>query len=270
MFQPFPPDRETRVPQLSAGAWNCADAGKTGNRTGSIMGEDSAEGIAYLKALKRSDDPAAATASAPAREDGLTERPNQERPNDNNNEERPNSGVEGGSGARFKGAEKRRSHRYKCEGNAELREEGRDVRTWATFRDVSLHGCYMEVQATYAVGTTLQMKLDANGVQVESKGMVRVNYPYLGMGIAFQEMPEANVARLRELLGKISRRPAGREQGMSSSLASGTLGLVAQIADPTSALRALAQFFENRQTLVRDDFLKILRKSQNPQSAVKA
>ena len=50
----------------------------------------------------------------------------------------------------------------------------------------------------------------------------------------------------------------------------GTLGLVAQIADPTSALRALAQFFENRQALLRDDFLRILRKSQNSHSAVKA
>jgi hypothetical protein len=48
------------------------------------------------------------------------------------------------------------------------------------------------------------------------------------------------------------------------------LGLLAQIADPTSALRALAQFFENRQTLMRDDFLRILRKSQNSHSAVKA
>jgi PilZ domain len=179
--------------------------------------------------------------------------------------------TEGDPGARFKGVEKRRSHRYNCAGNAELREERRDVRTWATFQDVSLHGCYLEVQATYSVGTILQMKLDANGVQVETKGVVRVNYPYLGMGIAFREMSESSVARLRELLSKISRRTVGTPPGMPSSLASGaTLGLLAQIADPTSALRALAQFFENRQPLMRDDFLCILRKSQNSQSAVKA
>ena len=141
-------------------------------------------------------------------------------------------GDEGDPGAGFKGVEKRRSHRYNCEGNAELREERRDVRTWATFQDVSLHGCYMEVQATYRVGTILQMKLDANGVQVETKGVVRVNYPYLGMGIAFREMSEPSVARLRELLSKISRRTVGTPPGMSSSLASGaTLGLLAHGSD---------------------------------------
>jgi PilZ domain len=225
------------------------------------MAEDSVEGSAYLRALKRLDDPAVAAAPAPespaadgSHEDGFNY-----------------IGDEGNSGARFKGAEKRRSHRYKCEGKAELREEGRDVRTWATFRDVSLHGCYIEVQATYPVGTILQMKLDANGVQVETKGVVRVNYPYLGMGIAFREMSEPSVARLRELLSRISRRTVGTPPGTSSALASGgSLGLLAQIADPTSALRALAQFFENRQTLMRDDFLSILRKSQNSHSAVKA
>jgi len=217
------------------------------------MAEERIESISHLTALKQSDGPAAAAA----------ERRHEERPDF--------SGAEGNPSARFPGAEKRRSHRYKCEGNAELREQGRDVRTWATFRDVSLHGCYMEVQATYSVGTILHMKLDANGVHVETKGLVRVNYPFLGMGIAFQEMSEANVARLRDLLSQISRRKVGTPHGMSSSLASsGTLGLVAQITDPTSALRALAQFFENRQALLRDDFFRILRKSQNSHSTVKA
>jgi hypothetical protein len=222
------------------------------------MAEESNESVASLSALKRSDDPVAATAAAPARE-AVSEGPPNERPN--------SGGAERDSVGRFKGAEKRRSYRYKCEGSAELREEGRDVRTWATFRDVSLHGCYMEVQATYPVDTILHMKLDANGVQVECKGAVRVNYPYLGMGIAFQEMSEERVARLREMLGKISRRTVVM-QGIASSVACcGTLGA---IADPASALRALAEFFDNRQTLMRDDFLKILRNSQGAATAIKA
>jgi hypothetical protein len=106
------------------------------------MAEESVEGVAYLRALKRLDDPAAAT--TPAQESAATKRPNEDRLN--------YIGDEGDPGARFKGVEKRRSHRYNCEGNAELREERRDVRTWATFQDVSLHGCYMEVQATYPGG----------------------------------------------------------------------------------------------------------------------
>jgi hypothetical protein len=83
--------------------------------------------------------------------------------------------VQGGEG--FQGAEKRRSPRYKCEGSAELREEGCDVRTWSTFTDISLNGCYVEAQATHPAGTQLHMKLDANGIRLETKGKVRVSYP---------------------------------------------------------------------------------------------
>jgi hypothetical protein len=63
------------------------------------------------------------------------------------------SGTVADSGERFKGAEKRRSPRYKCEGSAEICEDGRAVRTWATFSDISLHGCYVEAQATYPAGS---------------------------------------------------------------------------------------------------------------------
>jgi hypothetical protein len=121
---------------------------------------------------------------------------------------------------------------------------------------VSLHGCYVEAQATYPVGAILYMKLEANGVQVETKGLVRVNYPYLGMGIAFHETSEAVVARLREMLNKISRRTVVMVRGIP-------FGALPQLADPASALRALTKFFENRQILMRDEFIRILRKSQS-------
>ena len=82
------------------------------------------------------------------------------------------------------------AHATSAKAAPRLREDGRDVRTWATFSDVSLHGCYVEAQATYPVGTILHMKLEANGVRVETKGNVRVSYPYLGMGIAFVDMSD--------------------------------------------------------------------------------
>jgi len=203
------------------------------------MAEENNEAVTYLRALKQPDGPPAPTAPALERasEHYLIA-----------------SGVEADAGSRVK--EKRRSFRYKCEGSAELRQDGRDVRIWATFRDVSLHGCYVEAQATYSVGTILHVKLEANGVQVETKGLVRVNYPYLGMGIAFHETSEAVVARLREMLSKISRRTVVMVPGIP-------FGTLPQLADPASALRALTKFFENRQILMRDEFIKILRKSQS-------
>jgi hypothetical protein len=216
------------------------------------MAEETNEGVAYLRALKQSVGPVAATAAAPARNAGSEKRAD-------------SSAAATDSGERFQGAEKRRSPRYKCEGSAELREDGREVRTWATFSDVSLHGCYVEAQATYPVGTILHMKLEANGFRVETEGNVRVNYPYLGMGIAFVEMSEQNLEQLRGLLSTISRTTIVMGPRMASSLLpGGARGTVAPvIADPAAAVRALTEFFENRQMLMREDFLKILRQSQH-------
>src|ERR1039458_7400565 len=161
------------------------------------MAQEIDDGVAYLRALKQSATPLAATAATPAPEA--------------NSETHPTPAADAGD--RFKGAEKRRSPRHKCEGSAEMCEAGHDVRTWATFSDISLHGCYVEAQATYPAGTILHMKLEANGVRLETKGNVRVNYPYLGMGIAFVEMSDESQSRLRALLATITRQslrsPAG-------------------------------------------------------------
>jgi hypothetical protein len=71
-----------------------------------------------------------------------------------------------------------------------VREEGCDVRTWASFTDIGLHGCYVEAQATYPASTLLHMKLEAGGIRVETKGKVRISYPYMGMGIAFEDISD--------------------------------------------------------------------------------
>ena len=205
------------------------------------------EGIAYLRALKQSGAPQAASAAAPARE--------------------PAAEVQPAASTAFAGTEKRRSPRYKCEGSAEIREVGCDVRTWATFTDVSLHGCYVEAQATYPIGTPLHMTLSANGLKVETTGTVRVSYPYLGMGIAFSEMSADDRNRLRELLGTVSRPSVIIGPGIASALPScGPLDAVPLISDPPAAIQALIAFFETRHMLTREEFLTVLHKSQMPDS----
>src|SRR5579863_9333305 len=198
------------------------------------MAQEMNDNVSYLKALKHSADPP-------------------ESPSD----------AAGSGGERFQGPEKRRSLRYKCEGSVQIQEDGRDVHTWATFTDVSLHGCYVEAQATYPAGSVLHLRLEMNGVRVETKGTVRVNYPYLGMGIAFTDISEDNQAHLRQMLATISRPCVIMGPGIASSLpASGPLDAVPLITDPSGAVQALVEFFESRQMLMREDFLRILRSSQ--------
>lgn len=208
------------------------------------MAEENNEGIAYLTALRRSGGSAA---PAPAREENSAKRADE-----------PNS-----QSAPYQGPEKRRSPRYRCEGSVQMREANCEVQTWATFTDISLHGCYVEAQATYPVGTVLQLKLEAKGTKVDVKGEVRVSYPYLGMGIAFAEITAENQARLKELLGSLSRPSVIMGPGIASTLpARGSLELPA-ITDPDAVVRALVEFFRDRQMLMRDDFARIVRQSQN-------
>ena len=213
------------------------------------MAQEINEGISYLLALKQSA-AASAAASAPATKTDSS-----------------NAGNGNASPApQFQGAEKRRSPRYKCEGSAEIREDGRDVRTWATFTDISLHGCYLEAQATYPSGTILHMKLKTNGIVVETKGNVRVTYPYLGMGIAFEGMSEENQALLRRLLATISHPCVIMGPGIASSLPSisNRVETIPVVTNPQAAIQDLVEFFESRQMLMREDFLRLLRKSQSP------
>lgn len=205
------------------------------------------EGIAYLLALKRS---AGSAAPAPTRE---------ENPSETNPDKTATSPA-------FEGAEKRRSPRYQCEGSVEMREIDCDVHTWASFTDVSLHGCYVEAQATYPVGTLLNLKLEAKGMHVETKGDVRVSYPYLGMGIQFLEMTAENEARLRDLLALVSSPSMIMGPGIASTLpARGPLELPA-ITNPDAVVQGLQDFFRDRQMLMRDDFVRIVRQSQNTAS----
>jgi len=74
---------------------------------------------------------------------------------------------------------------------------------------------------------------------------------------------DENRTRLRALLRTISRPSVILGPGISPSAPwGGALMSISLPTDATAALRALAEFFESRQLLMRDEFLRILRKSQ--------
>jgi hypothetical protein len=208
------------------------------------MAEEMNSGIAYLLALKQGGGAnGAGTAAAPARTENSTGSPTVH--------------------PQARGAEKRRSPRYKCDGKAEVRQDGGGMRTWASFTDISLHGCYLEVPTTFPVGTLLHMKMASGGIQFETGGQVRVNYPGLGMGVAFMSMTEDNRARLKQMLDLVMRSCMILGPGLASALPSkNPLRGVPLITDPARAVQALIDGFETRQTLSREDFLRILKDSQ--------
>lgn len=107
------------------------------------------------------------------------------------------------------------------------------------------------------------MKLEVNGIRVEAKGKVVVNYPYLGMGISFEEMSEENKVHMKRLLATLSHRSIIMGPGVGSSLpTNGLMADVPVISDPAAAIQAVVEFFESRQVFMREDFLRVVKKSQ--------
>ncbi|HWW16482.1 MAG TPA: PilZ domain-containing protein [Candidatus Dormibacteraeota bacterium] len=155
------------------------------------MADEIDAGASYLASLKQSRTPQAVGA-APARAPQISQP----------EEARPGGMVPGRTASGP--ADKRKSPRYKCTGSARLQEVGGTVATWATFADISMHGCYVETPSPLPLRAVLAMKLDANGFRVEASGEVRVVYPGLGMGISFANMSDEDRGRLRELVRSLS------------------------------------------------------------------
>jgi len=159
-------------------------------------------------------------------------------------------------------AERRRQPRYKCSGSVEFRTEGCDVRTWATVTDISQGGCYVEMQATSPIDTPVNMILDVSGIRVRVKGVVRVCYPFLGMGIAFTEIAEPDRPQLDELLLRLSSgglEPGVQPDAKETQPASGLL----MVTDARDALSAVAKYFQTNRFLSREEFTQLIGKSQS-------
>ncbi len=153
--------------------------------------------------------------------------------------------------------EKRRRPRYKCEGSVVFRTLGIDMRTWATFTDISLGGCYVELAATFPVRTHVNMALDVKGVKVEVKGIVRTSYPLVGMGIEFTEIAERERLGLEEVLRRLEGNPdLPNKLGL---LVSPATAFPLLIADPAAALNAVASFFQDNQALTREQFTELIQ-----------
>jgi PilZ domain len=153
--------------------------------------------------------------------------------------------------------ERRQSPRLRCSGSAEFRAEGNDARMWGTVTDVSLHGCYVEMNTTFPVDTKVGLVLKSFGIRIEAPGTVRASYPFLGMGICFAEIEPAQQLQLKQLLAALAGRSAvsngmsADENNLKDSLAS---------ADPKSFLDGIAEFFQKNQTLSRDEFHQIAKR----------
>jgi hypothetical protein len=153
--------------------------------------------------------------------------------------------------------ERRKTPRHRCSGTVEFRAEGSDVRLWGTLTDISLHGCYLEMNTTFPVNTKVLLVLKSCGIQVQAPGTVRATYPFLGMGIRFAEIEPGQQLQLQQLLDSLTGRNAVHATGPASDSA---MHDTLASADPRALVDVITEFFRKDQLLSRDEFHKMAKR----------
>ena len=162
--------------------------------------------------------------------------------------------------------ERRKTPRLRCSGSAEIRVGDGDVRLWGTLTDVSLHGCYVEMNNTLPVESRVALVLKSCGIRIHAPGRVRATYPALGMGICFTEIDPGQQVQLRQLLALLSGRGdsvsarAREDHEKDANLAKETL----QSADPAAVFDEIVEFFQMNQLLSRTEFYEIAKRVRRP------
>jgi hypothetical protein len=167
-----------------------------------------------------------------------------------------NGGGSPAEASPVRGAERRRSPRVRCSSSAKLRTEGSDLRLWGTLTDISLTGCYVEMNTTFPVGTNVNLVLRSSGIRIQVSGTVRASYPFLGMGICFTQVEPAQQLQLQQLLAML----AGHSTFTNGLPVQDAMKETLRLADPRAFLNEVAEFFRKNQVLSREEFHQIAKR----------
>ena len=109
--------------------------------------------------------------------------------------------------------------RFECTGTASLRSTDSDHLCFGQVKDISLSGVYVETPKPLPVNTFLRVKMNVEGVAMETPGVVRTNDPQVGNGISFQEMPPGYQDKLSQVIQTLRRRIANSKKRDDAEIA---------------------------------------------------
>jgi hypothetical protein len=136
---------------------------------------------------------------------------------------------------------------------------------WGTLTDISLHGCYVEMNTTFPVGTRVDLVLKSFGIRIHSPGTVRATYPFLGMGISFNDIDIEEQQRLKQLLAALT----GQKELVLNGAANGTgdepsTKETLAATDLPAFFDAVTELFQKQQLLSREEFYQIAKRVRRP------
>ena len=109
--------------------------------------------------------------------------------------------------------EKRSDARISCNGGAMVTGVGNNL-VWGPVKDVSRAGVYIETGTPMPVNTEVVLKMDVQGMTIESAGIVRTSYPFAGMGIALRRTTADNQKKLATVLRNLKELHSAAKYGL--------------------------------------------------------
>ena len=96
--------------------------------------------------------------------------------------------------------DRRRNPRYHFAGSIEMREGASEDKRTAHVKELSLNGCYVDMESPYPMGASLAIKLFTETEFFEAHASVIYSQPNQGMGLMFRETKPYYLMVLRKWL----------------------------------------------------------------------
>src|SRR5579884_1781937 len=104
---------------------------------------------------------------------------------------------------------RRRSHRYVCDGSVEVNRIPSTGKRQGKLRDLSKEGCFIEMEHPFASPSYVEIRISAYSIHLLLTGTVRSSRKR-GIGIEFSSLNAARKALLQELIAELEQ--SGRPQ----------------------------------------------------------
>ena len=101
-------------------------------------------------------------------------------------------------------AERRKYPRTQAAIPVEFKADGAAVATHTQTADISVGGCYIEMNFTLPVGSKLDLALWLGDDRVTTKALVVTHHPYFGNGIQFLDMNTQDQEKLKQFVNSVT------------------------------------------------------------------
>ena len=141
-----------------------------------------------------------------------------------------------------------------------------------TLTDLSLGGCYVETESPFPERSGITLCLNAEDIEVQAEGLVRVMHPGFGMGIEFAARTTDERAQVARFIGFLTSRPGTlpallitpRTLAVSDAYNQPDSPPTEELDDP------LLELLRSHESLNQEEFLQKLRQQRGSEEVTSA